>query len=78
VLQWRCNPAATKIASLGRREPRFPALRDRAVFVGNPGDVVPDRFGAGLPAIRDWVERNYRFSGYISGFETAALLAELS
>jgi predicted glycosyltransferase len=39
------------------------------VFVGNPGDVVPDRFGDDLPAIRDWVERNYQFSGYVSGFE---------
>jgi predicted glycosyltransferase len=47
---------------------RFPALRDRSVFVGNPDDVVPDGFGNGLPAIRDWVERNYRFSGYVSGF----------
>ena len=51
---------------------RFPALRDRAVFVGNPGDVVPDVFGDGLPAIRDWVERNYQFSGYVPGFEPAA------
>jgi pimeloyl-ACP methyl ester carboxylesterase/predicted glycosyltransferase len=50
---------------------RFPALRDRAVFVGNPGDVVPHGFGDGLPAIRDWVERNYQFSGYISGFGPA-------
>ena len=47
---------------------RFPALRDRAVFVGNPGDVVPDLFGDGLPAIGDWVGRNYDFSGYVSGF----------
>ena len=50
---------------------RFPALRDRAVFVGNPGDVVPDGFGDDLPAIRDWVERNYQFSGYVSGFDPA-------
>jgi predicted glycosyltransferase len=46
---------------------RFPALRDRSLFVGNPDDVVPDGFGAGLPAIRDWVERHYQFSGYITG-----------
>ena len=39
---------------------RFPSLRDRSVFVGNSGDVVPDAFGDGLPPIRDWVERNYR------------------
>jgi predicted glycosyltransferase len=48
---------------------RFPALRDRSVFVGNPDDVVPHGFGDGLPAIRDWVQQNYRFSGYVSGFE---------
>ena len=50
---------------------RFPRLRDRAVFVGNPGDVVPDRFGADLPPIRDWVEQHYQFSGYISGYDPA-------
>ena len=47
---------------------RFPALRDRAIFVGNPDDVVPDGFGEGLPAIRDWVAQNFAFSGYIPGF----------
>jgi predicted glycosyltransferase len=46
---------------------RFPSLRDRSVFVGNPADVVPDSFGDGLPPIRDWVEQNYRFSGYVTG-----------
>ncbi len=48
---------------------RFPRLRDRAVFVGNPGDVVPDGFGQGLPLIRDWVGQNYEFCGYVSGFD---------
>ena len=42
------------------------------MFVGNPDDVVSHGFGDGLPAIRDWVERNYRFSGYVSGFEPGA------
>jgi predicted glycosyltransferase len=46
---------------------RFPRLRDRAIFVGNPGDVVADSFGAGLPLIRDWVQQHYQFSGYVSG-----------
>jgi predicted glycosyltransferase len=52
---------------------RFPRLRDRAVFVGNPGDIVPDRFGPGLPAIRDWVEDHYDFAGYVTGFDPAGL-----
>jgi pimeloyl-ACP methyl ester carboxylesterase/predicted glycosyltransferase len=52
---------------------RFPSLRDRSVFVGNPADVVPDAFGDGLPLIRDWVEQNYQFSGYISGISPVGL-----
>ena len=46
---------------------RFPRLRDKAIFVGNPADVVADSFGAGLPLIRDWVQQHYQFSGYVSG-----------
>jgi pimeloyl-ACP methyl ester carboxylesterase/predicted glycosyltransferase len=52
---------------------RFPSLRDRSVFVGNAADVVPDTFGDGLPLIHDWVEQNYRFSGYISGISPVGL-----
>jgi pimeloyl-ACP methyl ester carboxylesterase/predicted glycosyltransferase len=44
---------------------RFPRVRDRAVFVGSPEDVVPDAFGPGLPAIRPWVEEHFDFSGYV-------------
>src|SRR4029450_2560692 len=53
---------------------RFPRLRDGAIFVGNPDDIVPDDFGPGLPAIRDWTERHYAFSGYITGFDPAPLV----
>ena len=52
---------------------RFPRLRDRAVFVGNPADIVPDRFGPGLPPIREWVEGHYDFAGYVTGFDPAGL-----
>jgi predicted glycosyltransferase len=52
---------------------RFPRLRDRAVFVGNPDDIVPDSFGAELPAIRDWTEQHYDFAGYVTGFDPGAL-----
>ncbi len=51
---------------------RFPRIRDRAVFVGNPDDVVPDSFGAELPGIRDWTEQHYDFAGYVTGFEPVA------
>ncbi len=48
---------------------RFPRLRDRAIFIGNPEDVVPDAFGPDLPAIRDWTEQHYDFPGYVTGFQ---------
>jgi pimeloyl-ACP methyl ester carboxylesterase/predicted glycosyltransferase len=44
---------------------RFPRVRDRAIFVGAPEDVVPHTFGVGLPAIRPWVEEHFDFSGYV-------------
>jgi len=48
---------------------RFPRLRDRAVFVGDAEDIVPDAFGPGLPLIRDWTEEHYDFAGYVTGFD---------
>jgi pimeloyl-ACP methyl ester carboxylesterase/predicted glycosyltransferase len=50
---------------------RYPRLRDRAIFVGDADDVVPDSFGAGLPLIRDWTEQHYEFAGYVTGFDPA-------
>lgn len=44
-----------------------PSLRDRAIFVGNPDDIVPLGFGAGLPNMRDWVPQHFEFSGYVLG-----------
>jgi pimeloyl-ACP methyl ester carboxylesterase/predicted glycosyltransferase len=44
-----------------------PDLRDRAIFVGNPDDIVPLGFGADLPQMRDWVPQHYDFAGYVIG-----------
>ena len=52
---------------------RYPRVRDRAIFVGEPDDIVPDDFGAGLPRIRDWTEQHYDFAGYVTGFDPAEL-----
>jgi pimeloyl-ACP methyl ester carboxylesterase len=52
---------------------RYPRLRDRSIFVGNLDDIVPDRLGADLPLIRDWTKQHFDFSGYITGFDPAAL-----
>ena len=46
---------------------RHPAVRDRAIFVGSPDDIVPLSFGVDLPLMRDWVPRHFDFAGYIIG-----------
>jgi pimeloyl-ACP methyl ester carboxylesterase/predicted glycosyltransferase len=51
----------------------LPHVRDAAIFVGEPEDIVPDRFGPDLPLIRDWVPRHFDFSGYVLPFDPADL-----
>jgi predicted glycosyltransferase len=48
---------------------RYPWVRDRAIYIGNPEDIVPDRFGPNLPAIRDWTRKHFECPGYISGYD---------
>jgi pimeloyl-ACP methyl ester carboxylesterase/predicted glycosyltransferase len=53
---------------------RYPHVRDRAIFIGAPDDIVPGLFGPGLAAIRTWTEAHYEFSGdYITGFDPSDL-----
>jgi pimeloyl-ACP methyl ester carboxylesterase len=60
---------------------RYPRLRDRSVFVGNPGDLVDVPLGPGLPSVRDWALERYTCTGYATGFappqDREALRAEL-
>ena len=58
-------------AEMLEQRARFHRLRDRSIFVGNPDDIVPDTFGDGLPAIREWTESNFDFAGYVTGFDPA-------
>jgi pimeloyl-ACP methyl ester carboxylesterase/predicted glycosyltransferase len=46
---------------------RHPSVRDRAIFVGTPEDIVPLSFGKDLPALRDWIPKHFEFSGYVIG-----------
>ncbi len=62
---------------------RYPHIRDKSIFVGDPIDVVPDRFGPELPGIVEWTVDHFDFSGYVTGFRRSdvsdreALRAEL-
>jgi pimeloyl-ACP methyl ester carboxylesterase/predicted glycosyltransferase len=53
---------------------RFPYVRDASIFIGNPEDVTDERFGPGLPVVREWTDQNFRYSGYVLPFDPAQLL----
>ncbi len=46
---------------------RHPGVRDRAIFVGEPADIIPRSFGKDLPDMREWVPRHFDFAGYVMG-----------
>jgi pimeloyl-ACP methyl ester carboxylesterase len=46
---------------------RYPRMRDRSIFVGNPDDLVEDPLGPGLPSVRDWTTAHFAFAGYVTG-----------
>jgi pimeloyl-ACP methyl ester carboxylesterase len=46
---------------------RYPRMRDRSIFVGNPDDLVDDPLGPGLPTVREWTTDHFAFAGYITG-----------
>jgi pimeloyl-ACP methyl ester carboxylesterase/predicted glycosyltransferase len=46
---------------------RHPGVRDRAIFVGGPEDIVPLSFGKDLPQMRDWIPKHFEFAGYVLG-----------
>ena len=48
---------------------RFRRIRDRSIYVGDPGDLVPDLLGPELPGVREWTEANFDFAGYVTGFD---------
>ena len=52
---------------------RYGRIRDKAIFVGSPDDIIPGTFGPDLPVVRDWTETNYHFSGYVTGFDPSLI-----
>ena len=57
---------------------RHPGVRDRAIFVGSPEDIVPLSFGKDLPSMRDWVPKHFDFAGYIIGEHPRAFGAAMT
>ena len=58
-------------AEMIEQRARYRRIRDRSIFVGDPDDVVPDRFGPDLPSIRSWTDANFDYAGYVTGFDPA-------
>jgi pimeloyl-ACP methyl ester carboxylesterase/UDP:flavonoid glycosyltransferase YjiC (YdhE family) len=50
-----------------------PRLRDRALYIGDYDDLVPERFGPGLPEIPDWAREHFEAVGYVAPFDPADL-----
>ncbi len=46
---------------------RYPRLRDRSIFVGDPDDLVAEPLGPGLPSVSEWTARHFAFAGYVTG-----------
>jgi pimeloyl-ACP methyl ester carboxylesterase/predicted glycosyltransferase len=59
--------AADYNAEMIKHVETHPQLRDRALFVGNPADIVDLSFGDNLPRMREWIPKHYQFCGYILG-----------
>jgi predicted glycosyltransferase len=52
-----------------------PDVRDRAIFIGDPGDAIDEPLGPGLPRIREWTEEHFEFVGYVCRFPAMAVEA---
>lgn len=46
---------------------RYPRVRDRAIYWGEPDDLPDATFGADLPHIRDWAMDRFTFTGSRAG-----------
>jgi pimeloyl-ACP methyl ester carboxylesterase/predicted glycosyltransferase len=57
---------ADENAAMIDRVERAPRVRDVALYLGEPEDVVDASFGPGLPSIRAWTERHLRPVGYVT------------
>jgi hypothetical protein len=42
---------------------RYPRIRDRALFLGEPSDLPDVPFGPELPRVRGWAARHFTFTG---------------
>jgi pimeloyl-ACP methyl ester carboxylesterase/UDP-N-acetylglucosamine:LPS N-acetylglucosamine transferase len=66
-LCWHAN--AEHVGHVGR----YPRLRDVAIFLGDPEDVLDEPFGRDLPNMRAWAREHFEFCDYILPFDPETL-----
>jgi pimeloyl-ACP methyl ester carboxylesterase/predicted glycosyltransferase len=52
---------------------RHPRVRDAAIFLGDPEDVLDEPFGHDLPNMREWVRNHFEFCEYVLPFDPTTL-----
>jgi hypothetical protein len=50
---------------------RYKRVRDRALYIGDYEDLLPERFGPDLPFIPDWAREHFTAVGYVAPFDPA-------
>ena len=50
---------------------RYKRVRDRALYIGDYDDLLPERFGPDLPSIPDWAREHFTAVGYVAPFDPA-------
>jgi pimeloyl-ACP methyl ester carboxylesterase/predicted glycosyltransferase len=70
---WERFCAADYNAELINQMDRYPSLRDRSFYIGNPEDLVNRPLGPELPTIPEWTHRTHEFTGYIRYFDPETL-----
>ncbi|HKV44267.1 MAG TPA: alpha/beta fold hydrolase [bacterium] len=66
-LCWHAN--AQHVAHVAR----YPRVRDVAIFLGDPDDVLDEPFGRDLPNMRAWAREHFEFCDYILPFDPETL-----
>ena len=54
---------------------RYPRVRDRAIYLGDPADLAAGTFGPGLPLIREWTRQHFTLSGRLEHPDAAKVVA---
>ena len=70
---WERHVATDYNAELINQIDRYPALRDRSLYIGERDDMPNLPMGPDLPTIPEWTAQTHEFTGYIRYFDPDSL-----